>query len=50
MLESLLQLLMISEEVKLSNLVKSMHCFKKVFSMQSTTVTKFMENSTFYNE
>jgi hypothetical protein len=50
MLESLLSLLMISEEVKLSNLVKGIHCFKLVFSMQSAPVTRMMENSTFFNE
>jgi len=50
MLESLLALLMYSEEKKLSNLVSDFAAFKKVFSVQSSSIKDFMENSLISNE
>jgi len=50
MLESLLKLVMLSDECKLSNLVRSGASFKQVFSLKSATVTNFMSQSLFENQ
>jgi hypothetical protein len=50
MLEPLLKLVMLSDECKLSNLVRSGASFKQVFSLKSATVTNFMSQSLFENQ
>jgi hypothetical protein len=50
MLDSLLDILMQSEEFKLSNLVSSFEAFKTVFSTNSTAIREFMSDSLFENE
>lgn len=50
MLDPLLEILMCSEEFRLSNLVTNIEGFKKVFSTQSGQVTNFLNDAVFYNE
>jgi len=50
MLEPLLNILMNSEEFRLSNLVVNFDGFKQVLLNKSSAINAFMENSMFANE